>query len=79
MQFIICRYHYLKRYASITAGVPGVLSVRPDENFECNNKDYGGLSFGFGGFEFACHLVCCSNPRREIISSISPLFLQLGS
>lgn len=31
----------------MTAGVPGVLSVRPDENFESNNKDYGGLSFGF--------------------------------
>lgn len=26
------------------AGVPGVLSVRPDENFESDNKDYGGLS-----------------------------------
>ncbi|XP_062091801.1 organelle RRM domain-containing protein 1, chloroplastic [Humulus lupulus] len=25
------------------AGVPGVLSVRPDQNFESDNKDYGGL------------------------------------
>ncbi|XP_038689537.1 organelle RRM domain-containing protein 1, chloroplastic isoform X2 [Tripterygium wilfordii] len=27
------------------AGVPGVLSVQPDVDFESENKDYGGLSF----------------------------------
>ncbi|CAK7325253.1 unnamed protein product [Dovyalis caffra] len=26
------------------AGIPGVLSVQPDKNFESENKDYGGLS-----------------------------------
>lgn len=25
------------------AGVPGVLSVQPDENFDSDNKNYGGL------------------------------------
>ena len=25
-------------------GVPGVLSVQPDKDFESENKDYGGLS-----------------------------------
>lgn len=27
------------------AGVPGVLSVEPDKNWESENKDYGGFYF----------------------------------
>jgi hypothetical protein len=29
------------------AGVPGVLSVQPDKNFESENKDYRGFSLCF--------------------------------
>jgi len=33
---------YLIKVAPCGAGVPGVLSVQPDNSFESENKDYAG-------------------------------------
>jgi len=34
----------LMTHTSLFLGVPGVLSVLPDKDFESENKDYGGVS-----------------------------------
>lgn len=41
----LCNVHVeeVKSHIHFYAGVPGVLSVQPDSNYESDHKDYGGL------------------------------------
>lgn len=49
-------------------GVPGVLSVQPDKNFESENKNYGGLSLSLMwiSLSYISNFVCLPSKQSYI-------------